>query len=166
MQFHHRARNAGQTGDMLAAGFSSSVGLRQEEHVLHDHRHALDIFEVRAQHIPQRVGIACFAQSDFGAPHQRRQRREQFMRNVSIEGFQLFVGFVQTLQQFVDVGHQRSQFVGLSGAIQKPVQSIGLQCLDLSREVAHGTQPDLHQRKSASSNHHCASECGGDERAG
>jgi len=89
VQFHHRARNAGQTGDMLAAGLSPTVGLRQKEHVLHDHRHALEIFEVRAQHISQRVGIACFAQSNFSAPHQRRQRREQFMRNISIEGFQL-----------------------------------------------------------------------------
>lgn len=28
-------------------------------------------------------------------PHQRRQRREQFMRNVSVEGIQLFIGFVR-----------------------------------------------------------------------
>jgi hypothetical protein len=49
------------------------------------------------------VGVARLAQSDFGASHQRRQRREQFMRNVGIEGFQLFVGPVQTLQQLVDM---------------------------------------------------------------
>ena len=70
VQVHHRARNIGQAVDVFAAGLGSAVGLRQEEHVLHDHRHALEVFEMRTQYIPKRVGVACLAQSDLGASHQ------------------------------------------------------------------------------------------------
>ena len=94
VQFRHRIHNAGQAVYALSAGLCPTVSLRQKQHVLHDHRHSLQIFEVIPQHVSQRLDIACFAQSDLCASHQCCQRREQFVRDVGVERFKLLIGLM------------------------------------------------------------------------
>ncbi len=130
----------------------AAVGTREEQHVVDDGAHALQVFEVGLQHLLELARAALARQRHLRAADEVGQRRAQLVRHVGVERFELAVGLFEPVQCTVEGLGQRREF-DRQGPRLKPLrQGLGPQRLRLGRKPLQ--RPQAHARDPVAGNGH------------
>jgi hypothetical protein len=112
VELEHLQRQRRQAHRRAAPRDGTAVGLREEQHVVDQHRHALHLLEVGQQRLAQRLGRALARQRQLGLADEVGQRRAQLVRDVGVEALELRIGLLEPRHQRVELLDPGQQFLG------------------------------------------------------
>ena len=158
MELDDLGRERGEAADRASARPLAAIGLREEEHVIDETREAVQILEIRSQHVSQLGNAALAAQGKFGLADQGRQRSAKFVSDVRIEPFQLLIRVVQANEERIELCDQGLQFLRLRRAIQRLTDVFRTERRGLSSEVANGQQRASHEPRAPRGDDHRAGQ--------
>ena len=158
MELDDLGRERGEAADRASARPLAAIGLREEEHVIDETREAVQILEIRSQHVSQLGNAALAAQGKFGLADQCRQRSAKFVSDVRIEPFQLLIRVVQANEERIELCDQGLQFLRLRRAIQRLTDVFRTERRGLSSEVANGQQRASHEPRAPRGDDHRAGQ--------